>query len=138
MYHLAALATEIRHAVSALETYNRSSILSKRWLTTAVLAQHDDDTTTPFSACCGRYTVEQAVDRCIRELRFSDLLPGFRRLQQRYLSHRDGESVAVPIHEMADGEIHEKAAELRAMGDGLHRHADELVRFVATRQEQLA
>ena len=148
MYSLATLATEIKHAVSHLETHNRSAILSKRWLTTAVLAQHDDETDTPFAACCGRYTVEQSVDRYFRELRASEqaigiddpqhLLPGFRRLQQRYLSKRGGEIVAVPIHQLTDGEIHQKAAELRAMGDGLHRHADELVRFVLTRQERLA
>ena len=71
MYSLATLATEIRGAVSNLETHNQSAIISKRWVTTAVLAHHDAETATPFSACCGRYTVEQAVDRYFRELRSS-------------------------------------------------------------------
>ena len=148
MYSLATLATEIRGAVSNLETHNQSAIISKRWVTTAVLAHHDAETATPFSACCGRYTVEQAVDRYFRELRSSEqsiaidnpqhLLPGFRRLQQRYLCQRHGEVVAVHIHQLSDDELRAKSNELRAMGDGLRKHADELLRFLNRRHEQRA
>ena len=50
MYSLATLTTEIKRRISALETQNRSSIISKRWLTAAVLAQHEDEMVTPFAA----------------------------------------------------------------------------------------
>ena len=145
MYSLATLATEIQQAVSDLETHNGSSIISKRWLTSAVLAQHEAEMAAPFATCCGRYTVEQAVDRYFRELRAAEqsaeadpqaLLPGFARLQQRYLTKRDGEMQAVPVHQLSDAELRAKAAELRVMGDGLHRHADELLRFIQTRRER--
>lgn len=61
------------------------------------------------------------------------VLPGYKRLQQRYLIHEDGESVAVLTSQIADEVLLGKASELRNMGEGCFSHADEIERYIEER-----
>ncbi|MCH8517495.1 MAG: hypothetical protein LAT68_14310 [Cyclobacteriaceae bacterium] len=66
------------------------------------------------------------------------VLPGYKRLQRRYLVHEGTESLAVRVEEMTDEQLLEKAVELRQMGAGCFQHAREIDRYMSERAEQIA
>ena len=66
------------------------------------------------------------------------VLPGYERLQQRYLIHEDGQSFAVRTDELTDEQLMVKQAELRNMGAGCFLHADEIQRYIDERSAQAA
>lgn len=62
------------------------------------------------------------------------LLPGFERLQKRYLVSRQGQQMAVRIEQLSDDEAAAKVAELLGMAHGCTEHAKELKRYHAKRK----
>jgi hypothetical protein len=65
-------------------------------------------------------------DETPEQLRFED----FDYLQKAYLIEREGEQTIVPLKNCTCTELTEKIAELRRMGDGCYKHADEIHRFM--------
>jgi hypothetical protein len=61
-------------------------------------------------------------------------LPGFEFLQRAYSIKRDDEQVIVPIDQLNDAEIEDKAVEYEHMGDGCYQHADELRQYRRNRR----
>jgi hypothetical protein len=144
MYTIKDLGDEIGHEVAWLEEHNGRTI-EKRWLISKVMANHGDiqGQDAAFAVCCARFAVEQQVDRYFRTIKKDEeegteqqLLPGFEKLQRKYITTRNGEQLIVSIYDMTDEEIDRKAAEHRVMGQGHFKHADELERFKETRQQQ--
>ena len=66
--------------------------------------------------------------------RDTPLLPGFKFVQRSYQIDRDAEPTCVPVDQMTDQEIEEKADELDRMADGCRAHAAELRRYLAIRR----
>lgn len=139
---LKELVAEIAAKVEWLQEHNGATI-HKQWLITAVLADHDriqgDD--RDFALCCARYAIEQQVDRYFRSIKQNEedqteqqLLPGFERLQKRYICERNDEQMIVMVEDMTDAELDLKASQHRQMGDGHYKHADELIRFKEERR----
>lgn len=82
-----------------------------------------------------RYKVKAETDR---EVDGQLVLPGYERLQQRYLVREGDESVAVKIQDLTDIQLLEKATELRNMGEGCFLHADEIERYISDRKGEIA
>lgn len=77
----------------------------------------------------------RAGDEADRPERHQIELKGFDRdrLQDYYLVERDGEALGVPVTDLTDAEISQKAGNFRAMANACHEHANELMRFKAWR-----
>ena len=133
---------EVSGKVAYLETHNGRT-LHKQWLIAALMADHDQiqGEDRDFAVCCARFTIEQRVDRYFRTTKQSEMeepsdqlvLPGYERLQRRYICDRNGEQVIVRVHDLTDEEIDLKAAQHRQMGEGHRKHANELERFKSER-----
>lgn len=78
-----------------------------------------------------RYKVKAEVDE---EVDTQLVLPGYERLQQRYLIHENGQSFAVRTDELTDEQLITKQSELRNMGAGCFKHADEIGRYMEERR----
>jgi hypothetical protein len=65
------------------------------------------------------------------------VLPGFERdhLQDYYVVKRDGDEIGVPVTQLTDQELEQKAALYRSMGQACYAHADEIDRFRHWRRE---
>ncbi len=61
------------------------------------------------------------------------VLPGYKRVQKRYLVTRNRESISVPAEQLTRLEVDDKIGELRRMGHGCFEHADELGKYLAER-----
>lgn len=64
------------------------------------------------------------------------VLPGYQRLQRRYLVKENAETVAVQVQALNDNQLLEKASELRSMGEGCFLHADEIERYIQERASE--
>lgn len=143
MYSLGMVDDEIKAKVAWLEE-NNGAVVEKEWLTNAVMSDHSDVTgdDADFAVCLARSAVADRVDRYFRSVKIStdipdpaqDPLPGFKRVQKKYVFERDGKQVIVPVDDMTDEEIDAKADEHRAMGRGHFAHADELLRYKSIRR----
>lgn len=80
-----------------------------------------------------RYKVREELDE---EVNDQLILPGFNRLQRRYLVKDGDETVAVKVEDIPDNLLFEKASELRSMGEGCFLHADEIERYIEKRSTQ--
>lgn len=60
-------------------------------------------------------------------------MDGFEHLQDYYVVKRNGEWVGVPLEDMTDEELDQKAHHHEAMGNSLANHADELLRYQSLR-----
>lgn len=63
------------------------------------------------------------------------ILPGFKRLQTKYLVERRGQAVIVPVDHLSAEEIEAKAAIYESMGAGCLQHAEELRRYAEERPQ---
>lgn len=113
------------------------------WVTHTVVTSHDAIEGDDFDwyRVCAFTAVRDAVRRCLRrykpdasvEADAQITLPGFDRLQKAYLVERDEDHVVVPTSQLVREEIVAKISELRIMGAGCFKHADELERYLNER-----
>jgi hypothetical protein len=109
--------------------------------TSHLSALHEDGEHTEYWRYCGYHTTREMVRVCVskrsgkEELATGDqgLLPGFEHVRQKYLVPRGGLEVSVSVYAMTHAEIMAKVAFYRDMGAGCFAHAEELVRFLSTR-----
>lgn len=95
-----------------------------------------------FTAICRwehvRYVVRKAAARFKaspqKERDEQLILPGWDHLQKAYYVTREGVQRLVPIDQMADTEIDQKALEYKRMGEGCNAHAGELRRYLNDRK----
>ena len=66
------------------------------------------------------------------------MLPGFAHLQAYYIVEREGDEVGVPVYDLTDLELEQKADLYSSMGTGCLAHADELRRFKRARRQSTA
>jgi hypothetical protein len=118
------------------------------WIVQAVLSLHvkpkgkDKD----FYLCCAYGHVRAVVRQTLQRMRGEEIeehsdqliLPGFERLQQRYIIEHDGELLAVPLEQMTQDEIRQKIEELHRMARGCLTHARELERYLSNFGSQAA
>ncbi len=89
-----------------------------------------------------REHVKDLARLCVREFKQKEeeldpqqpSLPGFKRLQRSYQIDRNGEPMVVPLIQMNDDEIEEKATELDRLAAGNTAHAAELRRYLRDRK----
>lgn len=94
-----------------------------------------------FYELCAYGHVRSVVREAFRRMKCDDfaestenLLPGFERLQRRYIIDNGDESHAVPIEQMTPAEFRMKIDELRRHADGCVKHAHELERYLKLRK----
>lgn len=136
MYSLNDLTNEISQILSEMESESR---WHPDWITQKVINLHPDiegkdkDFYTITSRTMIRGQVRKHLDRFKLKAETEPdqqlLLPGFTRLQRRYLVAIDGTQVAVRIEDMTREQRRAKSVELRRMGLGCFQHADELDRY---------
>lgn len=142
MYSPADLQQEIEKVIEHMEAQNAAR-LHPDWITQAVMNRHPDvdGEDADFYQCCSRAEVRNQVRRRLNRYKATaeieadpqTTLEGFERLQKRYLVAEKGEQVAVRIQLMTEQQLLEKAAELRSMGAGCYQHADEIDRYLSSR-----
>ncbi len=141
MYKLSDLINEIRTITD--RSMAIGATCHPDWVTQEIMAQHasivgeDSD----FHLVVSRETVRAQVRKQIGRYKLTPegalcpdgqlVLEGFEFLQRAYLIDRDGEQVAIPVERMTSAMRQAKIKELRAMGQGCMRHADELERYDA-------
>lgn len=141
MYSQSELIEEIKAVIDALEDH-QPAVAS--WIVQGIVSAHGDiqGTDKDFYVLCAFGHVRTAVREVFRRYRVAPdeepdpqlIMPGFERLQKRYLVERDGDQIAVPIEQLTDQEIDEKIAELERMAAGCKCHAEELRRYKGSRR----
>lgn len=111
------------------------------WLTHEIISNKDaiEGTDTEFYRVCAYTHVKDVVKRCIgkygpkNETDDQLVLSGFEHLQVAYSVVRDGDIVLVPVDQLTDAEIEDRACEYERMSKGLIAHARELRSFRRSR-----
>lgn len=99
-----------------------------------------------FWSWCGYSTVRDATRRAINK-RAGDhpeadkeeqfILPGYDHVHRYYVVNRGGDDIGVPVHQLTDDEIDQKASLYRSMGRSCFNHSRELQRFKHERNEMV-
>jgi hypothetical protein len=88
---------------------------------------------------CSHLTIRGEVSSWIRRYRAYEedeeqerqiLLPGHKRLQEAYVTKRDGRQLVIPIEKMTREECEAKIEQLGSMRSGLTEHIEEFLRYV--------
>jgi len=116
---------------------------SAPWLVQEIIAAHPAiEGEDPLYLLCAGAHVQDTVRAVVQRYRVREedtdpqlALPGFERLQRAYLVEREGDRVVVPLVVLLPEEAETKARELERMGTGCFTHADELRRYMRSRQE---
>jgi len=140
MYSNNDIIDEIRGVIDALEDHQHGV---PSWITQGIVSEHSEieGADKDFYLLCAYAHVRTLVAKELNRFKVcpdsetdpQGVLPGFKRLQKRYLVKRDGEQLAVPVGQLTDEEIDEKIGELGKMSAGLSEHMNELRRYKASR-----
>lgn len=142
------MGTEIRRELQAVidQRVAANETVRLSWLVKQVLADHDVSAFDDFLGYCANATVTREAGAVIRKMKGGEadeverdrqaVLPGFARLQVRYVFERDNEQIVVPLELMTNEEVDAKADELEAMADGCRIHALELRDYLRQRSEK--
>jgi len=133
-----ALLNEIELIID--EQIGQNGTVAVAWVVQSMLDRHSDITGTDadLHRLCAqshfRFTTREVlrgrkVDEEKNEPRQSDLFPGYRHLQRRYVVMRGEDAEVVPVEQMTTEELHEKECALRAFAHGAMEHADELADY---------
>jgi len=124
---------------------NNGKTLHKGWLVNSVMADHDDiqGDDAEFARCLSIAHVTKRVEHYFRKAKADErnpadpqmVLPGYTVLQRMYIIERDDELVGVPVGDATNDELRGKEKQMRAMGDGLYKHADEIQRYIQERAD---
>ena len=144
------LYSEVLRTIS--ERADAGLLTGRGWLVSAVLVKHPikrhlDTDPDDFSQCCRSLAVSAAVDKALARLKHQDeggddpdereldlpRLPGFVHLRRVYPLKRKAEIFLVPLGQMSDGEIEDKANRYDAASTGYAEHAAELRRYKTAR-----
>jgi len=92
-----------------------------------------------FYAFCARDCVYGIVKKCVERYDKPDapdqlLLKGFDYMREAYTVKREGKIDLVPVDQIADDEMLERADKYERQSEGLLAHAEEIRRFVRDRQ----
>lgn len=141
MYKLSDLINEIRQITD--RSIKTGATLHPDWVTQEIMSNHVDidGEDADFHLCVSRETVRDQVRRQINRYKNTPesaanpdkqiVLEGFNYVQRAYLVDEQGTQIAIPIERMTSAMRKAKIEELRAMGRGCLRHADELERYDA-------
>ena len=142
MYSIKELKNEIDEK---LRIGLKTGDVDPEWLAAAVMADHPapDVEDADFWVLCADKTVRDEVRRIVARFDLKPtvhadrqiVLPGFERLQQVYIVSRDNRQIIAPIENCTKADLMEKAGELHAMGAGCFQHEDEIMRYVAMREQ---
>lgn len=140
MYLISDIDSEIAKKADELVTNGQ---LPKVWLVQAVMKNHAQivGKDADMAICCMNDTVSRRVNKYFSTIKASEEekpqmpLPGFERLQRRYVINRNEEQTIVSVYDMTDAELEGKAKEMDSMAEGCYAHADELRRFKDERQK---
>lgn len=149
-YNAESLTAEIRAIISDLEQRNERKVPD--WITSAVLKKHPLPKSMPeddadFALLCEhahvRSTVGKVLGRPKLEVNAAPdpqlVLEGFEHLQKEYVvTAESGAKVSIPIEQISDDQLLEKADELDATSITLAAHAVEMRRYVAERGQKRA
>lgn len=141
MYSLKDLDAEIATEVDRMVTNGETP---KEWVISGVMGNHTDlsGEDVSMALCCMRETVADRTNRYFRALKISEAdtpqipLPGFERLQRRYVIKRNKQQTIVSVYDMTYDELTSKAAEMATMAEGCLQHEAELLKFRDERQSE--
>jgi len=124
----AIVETEVEAALAA------GTPVSKYTVRNQIVMANCETTDSDFALACAHHAIGDIVGRIVRKVKQSEdeepdpqlVLPGYKRLQQRYAVERDGEPCLVRLEMMTRPEVRAKALTLRGFAQGALEHADEL------------
>lgn len=136
-----SIRSEIRKFIA--DKINAGDNIVVPWLITEILAQKSDieGNDLPFYLTCTRATVSEIVKSCVQKYNKADnkdtqiVLPGFEHLQVAYPVERDGQQVLVPVNQLSDDELEQRAKEYDAMARSCRLHAREIRDYVKARRD---
>lgn len=147
-YSITDLTNEINEIVNAIPDTVPSD---PRWISQTVINRHPDIQgsdkdfylLTSFkgirkevTTAINKFKLDPENEREPKQLEF--LMPGYKRVQRKYLVEIDGEQIAVPVADLTDDQIELKIKELESMSFGCIEHADELRRYRNSRNRNNA
>jgi len=140
MYESKNLNEEVERIHGELST---NAVVPKSWLAQAVVLRHQNVSggDADFAIWAMGQAINRAIEAFFRRIKASEeaaddpqmILPGYERLQRRYLVTRGGEVASVPVQLVTDEEFRLKISEMNNMQEGLEKHKLEILRFMRER-----
>jgi hypothetical protein len=136
-----SVRAEIRKTIADKISNGETVIVA--WLITEILAEKSEvsGSDLPFYLACTRRTVAEIVKQCVGKYESAPasnsqvVLPGFEHLQIAYPVERGGNHVLVPIDQLSDAELDQRATEYDNMAKSCRLHAREIRDYVKARRE---
>jgi len=136
-----SITTEIRKFIA--DKISNSEPVIIPWLITEILDRKNDigGGDLPFYLTCTRKAVSEIVRKCVGKYDTTPnndaqiVLPGFEHLQVAYPVERDGQQVLVPVNQLSDDELEQRAKEYDTMARSCRLHAREIRDYIKARRE---
>lgn len=137
---MSSIYTEVRELIAGKIAAGQVVIVD--WVTREVIGAHADieGSDADFYLGCASAHVKEIVKRVVGKYdaakgRIEEqlVLEGYEYLQVAYSVEREGGTVLVPVDQLTDAEIEDRAKEYDAMAVGCRVHADELRLFSRSR-----
>ncbi len=118
-------------------------VMPPSWIVNEIVGRHAliDGDDVDFYRLCAFGHVRDTVRRVLRDFKGDKpetpaqlRLPGYEHLQKAYLVEREDEQQIVPLSMCTRDELENKIAEYQSMAAGCLLHADELRRYLDSRQ----
>lgn len=137
MYSQSDIKIDIQKWIDWLES-NNGEVLHPDFIVNKVLSDWKEnygDIPDP-ALCASKLLVRDYTRRELNKFKLSEdsdaqiTLPGFRKLQRRYMIDRNGEQVCVKIENMTIDECEAKIKEMQSMLSGLEKHIEEMIGWI--------
>ena len=136
-----SIRSEIRKFIS--DKIGNGDEIVVQWLITEIIAKKSEieGNDLPFYMTCTRQTVSEMVKGCVQKYNKADnkdsqiVLPGFEHLQVAYPVEREGKQVLVPVNNLSDAELEQRAKEYDTMARSCRLHAREIRDYLKARRE---
>lgn len=136
-----SITTEIRKFIADKISNNEAIVIP--WLITEILDRKNDigGNDLPFYLTCTRKAVSEIVRKCVGKYDTTPandaqiVLPGFDHLQVAYPVERNGQQILVPVNQLSDDELEQRAKEYDTMARSCRLHAREIRDYLKARRE---
>lgn len=138
-----SIYAEVRKFIA--DKVSNGEVVVVSWLTQEIVGQKDiSGEDADFLTACAFAHVKDVVKRCVGKYDAKPatdeqlVMAGFEHLQVAYTVERRGETVLVPVDQLTDPEIEDRALEYERMARGCRAHAKELRSYAMNRPAAVA
>lgn len=139
------IQTLIANLVS--DKINEGQVVNMQWATKEIIDTYSDieGNDVDFYLITARYYVGDLVKRCIKKYEPSAdhpneqlVMDGFEHLQKAYPVDRGEGREIVPVSQLSDAELEDRAADYEKMAAGCKKHALEIRQYIDSRSAAIA